>query len=279
MTAPPESACLWKPNLSGIELFEATLFSHQFGKHFHAAYTIGLNEWGQGRCLVRGENRYHYPGSFNLINPGEMHTGQAISAEAGWSFRNIYVDLATVEQALTQFDHAGRGLPYFKEPSLWAPTLRSLFYQAFQALSEPRSQLAQESLLLELLSQLLRHGNEPLGQLKMPGAESKAVATVRAYLEAHYAERVTLDELAQLVHLSPYYLIRSFRQQVGCPPHQYQQQWQLLRAKQALQGSDAIAAIAIAHGFYDQSHLTRAFKQAFGVTPGQYQKVNSVQDR
>ena len=89
---------------------------------------------------------------------------------------------------------------------------------------------------------------------------------------------MTLDELAQLVNLSPYYLIRSFRQQVGCPPHQYQQQWQLSRAKQALQTPDSISAIAIAHGFYDQSHLTRTFKQAFGVTPGQYQKVNSVQD-
>ena len=279
MTAPTESACLWKPPLFGLELFEATLFSQQFGKHFHAAYTIGVNEEGLGCCLLRGDNQHHYPGSLKLLNPGEVHTGQAVSADTGWSFRNIYIDVTAVERALAQFDYARPGLPYFKEAIVWDPALRSRFYELFQALTAPPSPLQQQSLLLELLAQIFLRGDTSWVDFHIPGAESKAVAVVRAYLEAHYAERVTLDELAQLVNLSPYYLIRSFRQQVGCPPYQYQQQWQLLRAKQALQTPDAIAAIAIAHGFYDQSHLTRAFKQAFGVTPGQYQKVNSVQDR
>ncbi|WP_228015523.1 benzoate/H(+) symporter BenE family transporter [Leptolyngbya ectocarpi] len=48
--------------------------------------------------------------------------------------------------------------------------------------------------------------------------ESKAVAQVRTYLETHYTQNVSLD---QLVDLSPYYLIRCFRQQVGCALHQY----------------------------------------------------------
>ena len=279
MNAPTESACLWQPPLSGLELFEATLFSQQFGKHFHAAYTIGVNERGLGCCLLRGENQQHYPGSVKLLNPGEVHTGQAVSAAVGWSFRNIYIDLAAIEQALAQFDYSRPGIPYFKETIVWEPELRSRFYALFQALTSPPSPLQQQSLLLELLAQIFLRCDSSWVDFKTPGAESKAVAIVRAYLEAHYAERVTLDELAQLVNLNPYYLIRCFRQQVGCPPHQYQQQWQLWQAKQALQTPDSIAVIAIAHGFYDQSHLTRAFKQAFGVTPGQYQKVNSVQDR
>ncbi|MEO0457490.1 MAG: AraC family transcriptional regulator, partial [Cyanobacteria bacterium P01_A01_bin.114] len=97
--------------------------------------------------------------------------------------------------------------------------------------------------------------------------ESTAIAKVRAYLEAHCTENISLDDLARLVNLSPHYLIRCFRQQVGCPPHQYQRHWQLVLVKRALQTGESLAAIATSHGFYDQSHLNRAFKQTYGVTP------------
>lgn len=60
--------------------------------------------------------------------------------------------------------------------------------------------------------------------------------------------------------------------------HFYQRHWQLMQAKRSLHTDQPIADIAIAYGFYDQSHLNRAFKQTFGVTPGQYRQGNFVQD-
>lgn len=272
-----ESARLWESGLPGIELFEARLLHHRFNKHFHEAYTIGLNEGGQGRCQHRGGHRVHYPGSFNLINPGDIHTGQVSSTE-GWRLRNLYVSPLLIEQTLTQLDWPRRGMPYFKEEMVvWEPSLRPIFYHLFHALTEATSQLAQQSLLLELLSQLLRAHVEWCVDLKPLRSESRAVKHVRTYLDEHYAENISIEDLATLVNLSPYYLIRCFRQQVGCPPHQYQRHRQLLQAKRALQTATPLPAIAVEHGFYDQSHLNRVFKKTFGVTPGQYQKGNSVQ--
>lgn len=131
---------------------------------------------------------------------------------------------------------------------------------------------------LGVLSQLFLRHAEPHSYLRSAKPETKAIALIRAYLEAHYAENVSIDALAQLVGLSPYYLIRSFHRQVGLPPHGYQRHWQLLQAKRALRTSKPLSEVAIEHGFYDQSHLTRHFKRAFGVTPGQYRESNSVQD-
>lgn len=270
MSTPVEVARLWNPGLSGIELFSAHLFQHAFDKHFHETYTIGFNQGGQGAFLYQGETHCAYPGSFNLINPGAVHTGQAAS-DAGWMFRNIYISVVQIEQLLTQLEWNGRGIPYFLAPVVWDQPLQLSFDQLFQALSTPTSQLEQESLMLQVLSQLFSRHAEPRHSLRPAQTETKAIALVRAYLEAHYAENTSIEVLAQLVGLSPYYLIRSFHQQVGLPPHRYQRHWQLLKAKQSLGTAKPLSEIAVEHGFYDQSHLNRSFKRAFGITPGQYQ--------
>ncbi|HEY9761009.1 MAG TPA: AraC family ligand binding domain-containing protein, partial [Trichocoleus sp.] len=60
-------AKLWEPGLPGVELFQARLFHHSFGKHFHEAYTIGLNEGGQGSFYYQGKTWCTSPQSLNLI--------------------------------------------------------------------------------------------------------------------------------------------------------------------------------------------------------------------
>ncbi|MBD1866074.1 AraC family transcriptional regulator [Cyanobacteria bacterium FACHB-471] len=276
MNSDTEFARLWRTDVSGVELFSARLFHHTFSKHMHEEYTIGMNEGGQGQFLYRGETHRAYPTSFNLINPGEVHTGQAES-KAGWTFRNIYISVPLVEQIQAQLEWQGKGLPHFTQPVIRDQSLRFCFHTLFQALAEPASHLEQQSHLLETFSQLfVRHGT-PLYSWRSPKPETKATAIIRDYLESHYAENISIETLTQLTGLSPYYLIRSFRQQVGLPPHSYQRHWQLVQAKRSLQTSKPLSQIAVEHGFYDQSHLNRAFKRAFGITPGQYQKGNSIQ--
>ncbi|HEY9879218.1 MAG TPA: AraC family transcriptional regulator, partial [Leptolyngbyaceae cyanobacterium] len=198
--------------------------------------------------------------------------------ETGWVFRNLYLSVPTVELLLPQMDWTGRGLPYFRQPIVGDRTLAAAFTRLFQALSEPASLLEQQSCLLAVLGQLFTHHTEPRYEGLPLRSETRAIAQVRTYLETHYSQPISIEALAQLVGLSPYYLIHSFRQQVGVPPHCYQRHWQLLQAKRALRADEPLSEVAIAHGFYDQSHLTRHFKRAFGVTPGQYRQSNFVQD-
>lgn len=133
MNIQTDSARLQKTNLPGIEIFEAQLFHHRFGKHFHEAYTIGFNESGQGCCQHHGENHWHSPGRFNLINPGDIHTGQAAS-DQGWGFRNLYIEFSQIEQLLTQLDWPECSIPYFKAPVFEATFLQPLFYELFYCL-------------------------------------------------------------------------------------------------------------------------------------------------
>ena len=273
MKTGPESAKLWESHISGVELFQAHLFHHRFGKHFHETYTIGLNDSGQGGFLHQGTSHGATPGQFNLINPGEVHTGQVRSSE-GWAFRDIYISVSQVEQLLAQLEWHGQGMPYFSEPVVGDQALQSAFHRLFTALSEPVNQLTQQSLMLGFFSQLFSKYAKPRYSWQATPPETQAISRVRAYLEEHYAENLSINTLAQFVGLSPFYLIRSFHQQMGLPPHSYQRHWQLLQAKQALRSSKPLSDIAVEHGFYDQSHFNRHFKRAFGLTPGQYRKNN-----
>ena len=273
-----ESARLWKSATFGIELFEARLLTHRFGKHIHDAYTIGLNETGQGQCFHRKEMHQHYPGSFNCINPGEIHTGEVVSKQ-GWGFRNLYVSTATVERVMAQLGWLDNKLPKFSEMVVDDPTLQQTFYWLFRSLDEPTSKLEQESLLLKFLSDLFsRHACVP-PQQKKTGSESKAISLVLDYLAVHSTDDVSVNDLARLVDLNPHYLIRCFGEQVGLSPHRYKNHLQLLSAKRSLLHSQKpLSEIAIDNGFYDQSHFNRAFKQTYGLPPGQYRQVNFVQD-
>jgi AraC-like DNA-binding protein len=144
-----------------------------------------------------------------------------------------------------------------------------------QALATAQSPLEREARFLEASAYLITH----YAELRLPehrlGQERQAVKQVRHYLDDHYAEGVTLSELAHLVGLSPFYLLRVFEQQVGIPPHAYLESIRIRQAQRRLSCGVPIAQVAYELGFSTQSHFTHRFKRLLGVTPGQY--VSSTQ--
>lgn len=87
-------------------------------------------------------------------------------------------------------------------------------------------------------------------------------------LEAALHEGVSVDAMAREVGLSPAHFTRAFKQATGSSPHQYLIGLRLERARAAISGGTPIGAAALAFGFADQAHFTRAFTRRFGVTPG-----------
>ncbi len=131
-----------------------------------------------------------------------------------------------------------------------------------------------------MLTQCIRRYADTRHALAPLRRERERVRRVRAYPHDNYAENVTLAELADLAHVSPYHLHRLFCQEVGIAPHRYQTQVRVDRAKTLLAQGLPISQVAVETGFADQSHLTRHFKRLVHVTPGRYRvhKSKNVQD-
>jgi AraC family transcriptional regulator len=84
---------------------------------------------------------------------------------------------------------------------------------------------------------------------------------------------VRLAELAREVSVHPAHLARAFRQQFGTSVGGYVRRLRLDWAAAELERSEtALAAIALAAGFADQSHFTRSFRRYTGFTPGAYRR-------
>jgi AraC family transcriptional regulator len=82
------------------------------------------------------------------------------------------------------------------------------------------------------------------------------------------AERLTVEELATIAGLSPAHFARAFKRTMHETPHALVLRNRLERARGLLLEGTSIVDTALRCGFSDQAHLSRAFKQRFGVTPG-----------
>src|SRR5215469_14101935 len=95
-----------------------------------------------------------------------------------------------------------------------------------------------------------------------------------AHVEAHAFEPLSLDALADVAGLSPYHFARQFNARYGLTPMAFVRARRLgLAAKQLSAGKPAsLVELAFDAGFETQEGFTRAFKRAFGVSPGRYRK-------
>jgi len=125
--------------------------------------------------------------------------------------------------------------------------------------------------LTQLLCQLMSSSQESDSEIHNP------VAELITYITEHLSEDLSLNVLSKHVSLSPYYLLRLFKKETGCTPHDYIIQARLNSAKYLLKTTQmSIKGIAYAVGFTSESVFCSAFKTREGISPGGYRKDEQI---
>jgi AraC-like DNA-binding protein len=274
-----EQAILWRdPDLGDLEIMHASYLTQSFAPHRHASFVTSVIDRGVGTIWYRGAIHFAPAGSLVVLNPDEIHTGKVYGSD-GWTYRALYPPtdlLARIVEVMTE--HTSQ-LYFSPTPILSDSTLATLLQQLHIALDGNNPLLERESWLLHTYSYLFTHYAEHPVVVHPVGKEPRAVQLTRDYLDAHFTDNISLSQLAQITSLSPYHLVRVFHQAIGLPPHAYLNHVRLEHAKRRILVGDSIATVAYETGFADQSHLTRRFKQIYGVTPGHiFQRSKNVQD-
>jgi AraC-like DNA-binding protein len=266
--------------LQGFEGLEAnrsdgvTLpFQKQYLEHY--LFAVGLG--GVSEVTYRGEktilSRVPQQGIFQQHQPGETLAARPLN---GQSFTYRFVRISSTQlQTLLGADGA---FPYF--PKLLTDDTRlngalaARFLSLFRALEGDASRLERESLLLDLLSAVIRNCADNPPPQRRAGKEHRAVALTKDFLSEHFGEDITLDKLAALAGFSKSYLLEVFKRHVGISPHNYLTCVRVDHTKRLLCQGLPISQVAYDAGFVDQSHLNRLFKKYVFVTPGRYRSDN-----
>ena len=265
--------------------------------HFHDEYLICAQLEGHEECQVAGKLHTFSAGDLVLINPQQVHTGNA-RGSSDLDYITLYVDRAVVNGLATELD---------------APQ-RSPEFTLVRA-GGRRELAAQLRGLLELVGRLRSQGTGPQGQVAadpvqeleievaLQGVVARAFAEfsnlrepllrstnriahrriarvlehVRAQGEASNPTALSLDELAAIADLSKFHFLRQFTQAVGMTPGAYLRTLRLCHAARKLRRSKAsILEIALGVGFADHPSFSRAFARHMGMTPSQYQALGPL---
>ncbi|WP_422375721.1 AraC family transcriptional regulator [Roseibium sp.] len=256
------------PAETGIERIEARFQGNGFSPHRHDTYAIGLTMAGVQTFSYRGEKRASMPGQVIVIHPDEEHDGGAGTRE-GLRYRMLYVAPERIAETLSAAGYAE--LPYVPAPVVSDLRFRRDLADALSDIDQQLGNLKRECLIADLANCLTRHsdrGERSSRMLDWPSLKSCA-----EFLRENCSDMIRIEALEGLTDMDRFTLSRQFRKVHGTSPHRFLVMRRLDRAKAKLVEGAALAEVAIDSGFADQSHMTRHFKKAYGMTPGQWRQL------
>lgn len=144
--------------------------------------------------------------------------------------------------------------------------------------SKPQKEDVFSEILTQMLNSLLH--TSPSSENKL--SHSKIVEKSRAYINEHFSEPLTLEQIARNVNMSPFHFSRVFTAQTGFTPHQYLIAARINSAKFLLkQPNVPVKEIAFGSGFNSESSFCSTFRKWENMTPSEYreQMILSSKDR
>ena len=268
----------------GIKSFPLSYYrekysNHMIKLHWHSEIELLYGISGELSVSVSHEKYILREGDILFINPEELHTYSPISKE-------VQYHAAVFEPSLFQFHENHFFQQDFTEPLLQgelhfprmlqegdlaygevAPVVHRLFNEHIRI-----KELAFADLVM-LFGLLLHHSLMSREVNVMARRKAEDIKKCIRYMEEHYAEKIALSELADLVHMNSNYFCNYFKKQTGVTPFQQLNYIRIKNAAKRLKASeDSISDIGLSCGFENVSFFIRKFKEIRGCTPSAYRR-------
>lgn len=228
---------------SGMELVTCRQSTISYPLHNHVSvFTIGFIMDGIIELVTDKGTRTYQKGNSFVLGP---YTPHCISARSCYDLLSLCID----KELITQTD------------------LKSLESIVSEFLQRAIEQAHVKNCILQKLHSLL------LFCQMLPMHRETEIDSLREQLELYPEIPCRIEDMAALTFTSKYNLIRSFKQEVGLTPHQFQIQNRVRKAQKLLTGSASVAEVALATGFFDQSHFIRCFEKIVALTPTEYKRA------
>lgn len=150
------------------------------------------------------------------------------------------------------------------------PTLEKLSSLARNPATAP--QLMLDSLAMLAAAEAIRINGARTR--KEGGLSQKQLAAAIDYIDAHLAEDISLQDIANAADLSTFHFSRAFKQSTGMTPYRHLMQARIEHAKLLMRAPSPIpvAQIAVQAGFKSASHFSRTFAEIAGLSPREFRR-------
>jgi AraC-like DNA-binding protein len=273
---PQETTQFWRhPRFRDLGMLKARFTRHRYQLHTHPTYVVALITHGCERVRIGNETVVAPSGTVLLVNPEVWHDGEA-GAEQGWAYRTFYPS-ATLMGAIAGELGQDRA-PLFSQSIVDDADLVQAVAAAHQSSTSGDATSAETSMLIALRKLILRHGD--WGGRRREAVESfgsnSRLQIYEQVIEDRLASDLDLRRLAEAAGVTRFQVIRDFRKVLGLTPAAFIRDRRLRRANVLIQNGSDLADAAFAAGFADQSHLSRTFRAAHGMSPGMFRRAGTL---
>ena len=252
--------------------------------HYHNFYEIIYVLEGEYSSMIENQTYYLHKGDFLLIDKNKMHKYHPVEKKHDSSKRLI---LWITPQMLEDMGNSGMNLtacfgdkefcayhfPIYYEEMLRGYLLKLAMSEVMEGAVEGAKQVLDRGYLtlffgyLNMLCSRREYLFQAEEMIKHPLVEQ-----VSDYIELHITERITVEDLADFLHMSKYHFLRKFKELTGVTVHSFVTHKRLIKACELLKEGKTITQAYQSAGFADYSSFLRNFKAVYKVAPGEYVK-------
>ncbi len=247
-----------------------------YHSHDHAEMAFVLS--GEGRYLVEGEQFAVKEGDLLLFNAGVRHKA-LFCPDLLLPATEFFVGFSDVQ--FPGLSPNALPLPGGEFLLHTQGELRRKLYNLCASMQEenevcrPGRYSMLKAYLMQMILLVMRGQCQPMERPRGCAFESAnkkyVVAQILSYFETHYSEKISLDQIAENMYLSPFYLSKIFKSEVGDTPIRHLIDIRLEKAKELLESgfTGSIQEVAAAVGYEDAYHFSKLFKKRYGISPSQ----------
>ncbi len=251
-----------------------------FGKydlHYHSFWEIDYVTHGAGVNIFENTTYSFEPGDIYIIHPYEMHN--AFPDDEIELFCIQFSESSVVRSVFSDADYSGelahpRFATVIRASDPHYAEAQSIILRTLDEWKERRTgwKPAVRLCLAQLFLELLRNFPAPEGSEPVSRA-NRGILQALNYINANYTRKITLEQAAREALMNKNYFCTVFKQQMGCTYYRYVNTLRLHYACTLLKSTErSVKDIALECGFSDISTFNKAFRKAYGVSPGDYRR-------
>ncbi len=275
-------------------------FSNLYVYYYYGSYTKCTDVWKEYNITCPFSKLYFIKkGECELMIDGQRYhasAGQCFLIPAHTKHSYYHINENYIEKYWMHFEFKtgdaqalkSLRLPYFVTvPASCAAEIDTRFQNIFSlaASTDTASRLREKAEILSLLGTYISLAQKNDYQSALPASETAAssaqtIHDVINYMNSHLSEKVTVEELAALLHVHPNYFIRMFKAYMGVPPLNYLNRLRVERAKSLLENTTLpVSIIMTGLGFDDISSFSSFFKRYTGYNPRLFRETFSSREK